>query len=79
MNPGDVVSIPINASPSDVYELLSSSKGNGKEGGKGQYLPPGWEKLTYQGAVVYVDHVSREAHEEPPWEVWRRRGGGEGS
>ncbi|CCW63148.1 unnamed protein product [Phytomonas sp. EM1] len=38
-----------------------------------EVMPPGWEKVRYRGTVVYVDHVSREAHEEKPWEVWSRR------
>lgn len=70
------VSIPTEASPADIYELLTDSK-SGSNGAmpKGKVLPPGWERIVYQGSVVYVDHISREAHEEPPWEVWRRRGG----
>nr|CCC94254.1 conserved hypothetical protein [Trypanosoma congolense IL3000] len=39
----------------------------------GVTLPPGWEKVFYEGAVVYLDHISREGHEKPPWEVWRQR------
>ncbi|KAH9578441.1 hypothetical protein LSM04_008697 [Trypanosoma melophagium] len=39
----------------------------------GEVLPPGWEKIFYHGTVVYLDHISREAHEVRPWEVWQRR------
>ncbi|CBH16363.1 uncharacterized protein TEOVI_000720300 [Trypanosoma equiperdum] len=46
-----------------------------KTPGGSERLPPGWEKVLYEGAVVYLDHISREAHEVPPWEVWRKRSG----
>ncbi|KAG8344366.1 hypothetical protein TRVL_04805 [Trypanosoma vivax] len=39
----------------------------------GELLPPGWEKMMYHNTVVYLDHVSREAHKSPPWKVWMKR------
>ena len=36
-------------------------------------LPPGWERIEHDGAVLYLDHISREASDEPPWELWRQR------
>lgn len=36
-------------------------------------LPPGWEVLVVEGEKIYVDHMSREAHKQPPWVLWRER------
>ncbi|ORC90608.1 uncharacterized protein TM35_000084060 [Trypanosoma theileri] len=52
----------------DLYAMMCSSDG--------EVLPPGWEKILYHGTVVYLDHISREAHEVRPWEVWQRRAEG---
>jgi hypothetical protein len=37
-------------------------------------MPRGWERITIGGSShVYLDHVSREAYENPPWEIWQRQ------
>lgn len=36
-------------------------------------LPPGWEMASIEGTIVYLDHINREAHEEPPSVVWHHR------
>ena len=36
-------------------------------------LPPGWERIDHGGKTLYLDHIKREAFDEPPWEVWRKR------
>jgi len=56
--------------PYDVYRALCPANDT--------VLPPGWEKINYKGQVVYLDHLAREAHEELPWEVWRKRSSGQG-
>lgn len=38
-------------------------------------LPPGWERRTFHNTTFYLDHVSREAHEQEPWVVWWGRAG----
>jgi hypothetical protein len=38
-----------------------------------ELLPPGWECVVYKGVPVYLDHLSREAFEDKPWEVWARK------
>lgn len=38
-----------------------------------EWLPPGWECVVYKGVPVYLDHLSREAFEDKPWEVWARK------
>lgn len=38
-----------------------------------EWLPPGWECVIYKGVAVYLDHLSREAFEDKPWEVWARK------
>jgi hypothetical protein len=35
-------------------------------------LPPGWEVVIVDGQKVYLDHFSRTAFYEEPWEVWKR-------
>ena len=37
-------------------------------------LPPGWEAISMgEGNIVYLDHINREAHEDPPGKVWQQR------
>ena len=36
-------------------------------------LPLGWERVSRGQSFVYLDHVGREAHAEPPWDVWQRK------
>ncbi|KAK7197887.1 hypothetical protein NESM_000743000 [Novymonas esmeraldas] len=38
-------------------------------------LPPGWERRVFHSATFYLDHISREAHEQEPWVVWWGRAG----
>eukprot|EP00758_Cryptobia_borreli_P005782 Tbor_TRINITY_DN4987_c6_g1::TRINITY_DN4987_c6_g1_i1::g.9810::m.9810 len=51
--------------PAAIYSTLCSENS--------EALPPGWERIIYMGREVYLDHLSREAYEEPPWRVWARR------
>ncbi|KPA81193.1 hypothetical protein ABB37_04531 [Leptomonas pyrrhocoris] len=38
-------------------------------------LPPGWERRVFHNTTFYLDHISREAHEQEPWVVWWGRAG----
>ena len=37
-------------------------------------LPRGWELRRGKDGWVYLDHALRQAHHEPPWELWSRAG-----
>eukprot|EP00331_Platyophrya_macrostoma_P008966 CAMPEP_0176418628 /NCGR_PEP_ID=MMETSP0127-20121128/7577_1 /TAXON_ID=938130 /ORGANISM="Platyophrya macrostoma, Strain WH" /LENGTH=198 /DNA_ID=CAMNT_0017798975 /DNA_START=72 /DNA_END=668 /DNA_ORIENTATION=+ len=52
-------------SPEAVYDALCRVDN--------ELLPPGWEKVTFKGTTIYLDHLRREAFEEKPWIVWERR------
>jgi hypothetical protein len=59
-------------------EASTRSSGDGGGGGaaatRGR-LPPGWERRTFHNSTFYLDHISREAHEQEPWVVWWGRAG----
>ncbi|KPI85016.1 hypothetical protein ABL78_5925 [Leptomonas seymouri] len=38
-------------------------------------LPPGWERRLFLNTTFYLDHISREAHDQEPWVVWWGRAG----
>ena len=48
----------------ELYRTLCSSND--------EVLPAGWEKIVYNGQVIYLDHLNREAHDEHPFKMWSR-------
>lgn len=40
---------------------------------RGGSLPAGWECVNIGGQSLFLDHVTREAFAEEPWEVLRKR------
>lgn len=62
--------------------MRTAPSGDASQGGPQQpvvatrgRLPPGWERRVMHNATFYLDHISREAHEQEPWVVWWGRAG----
>lgn len=75
--PPAAVRLSATSSPTEVYEALCAAHSDpNSPPADYRNLPPGWEQVVFKGVAVYLDHVSREAHEETPWVVWRKRSAG---
>lgn len=62
------------ASPAAPSRLCNGAAPVGLAATRGR-LPPGWERRVFHNSTFYLDHISREAHEQEPWVVWWGRAG----